>query len=245
MSKVSGVGKSPPVSTPEQKDAIEKKEGESSFDRVVEDKSRKQDPETVKGRKKSDEQPQQKSGDRQEVKPRHPVIPGSVVIKPSPRQTGDVQASVPAGSAAPMQAIQQIAQKIVQAIQTKIRPDQMDLKMNLDMGKLGQLQVQLTRGADGKMQIQLQAESLSTQEFLANHAGELLQRLEAKGLDVQNLRIQTADGQGIDLRPGQEMPQAPTAGAEAQESRHSSSQDESGGQQRQQRESEGDEETEA
>ena len=221
MSDIPKVGQGSPArgTDAHTEKGVEKKEGDSAFDRVLgkkEGKDRKPGVHSKKGPGEKDSDPK---GKRDTDEGKHPVIPGSVMVHPS--TAGSIGLHKTEGSAPvlPSRMIEQIAQKIVTALQVKTRADVTEMQLSIDMGRLGQLQVNLIRSADGKLNIALQTEHIQAREALAGQADGLLQRLEARGLEVQNLRIQTMDGQGIDLKPGQDVPMPVQPGGEANEAR--------------------------
>lgn len=206
-----GSGESPrPVTSEKGPDTTEKK-GESEFDKVM-DAHKEGGKEPVKEKKEHREREHQEGQDQRSMTSskeaemtKVKIPPGAVVIggtRSGPLQEMEkVQGTT---HILPTAMIQQIAQKIIESLRVQTHAGQLDLKMSLDLGKMGQLQVQMVRNPDGRLTLQLTSENLTGQNLLKDHVNELIGQLEKHGLDLQTVRVQTPDGTGIDFYPGRE-----------------------------------------
>jgi hypothetical protein len=126
--------------------------------------------------------------------PRH--MPGDVVIPQIlPMATPEVQAPT-ARSLSPEAAalIQQIVDRIVDTVQVRMYAGgATEVHMELNMGRLGPMAVELHRTPEGQLRIDFQATTAEAQQLLRGHVSELADRLEARGLALQEVTVRMPD----------------------------------------------------
>ncbi len=155
------------------------------------------------------------SGQGQDSPPEQPLraLPGDVAMatpirwEPAPSAT-----STAVRSAEMVARLEQIAQQIVQAAEVRLGPNGMaEARLELNLGTLGGVSVSLARGEDGALRVAFQNASAEAATALQTHASELLGRLEARGLVVQEITVQGADQADFRLTPtSQTQENAPT-----------------------------------
>lgn|GEM_PF-3592142 len=130
-----------------------------------------------------------------EAPPPRPM-PGDVVIpQVLPMATPEVQAPT-ARSLSPEAAalIQQIVDRIVDTVQVRIYAGgATEVHMELNMGRLGPMMVELHRTPEGQLRIDFQATTAEAQQLLRGHVSELADRLEARGLALQEVTVRMPD----------------------------------------------------
>ncbi len=123
-------------------------------------------------------------------------VPGDVVIpRVPPMVTPEVQAP-PAGCLSPEAAalIQRIVDRIVDAVQVRMYAGgAAEVHMELHMGRLGPMTVELHRTPEGQLRIDFQATTVEAQQLLTDHVSELAGRLEARGLALQEVAVRMPD----------------------------------------------------
>lgn len=126
--------------------------------------------------------------------PRH--MPGDVVIpQVPPTVTPEVQAPLTRGLSPEAAAlIQRIVDRIVDAVQVRIYAGgATEVHMELNMGRLGPMTVEVHRTPEGQLRIDFQATTVEAQQLLTDHVSELTGRLEARGLALQEVAVRMPD----------------------------------------------------
>ena len=133
---------------------------------------------------------------QQEALHRRPV-PGDMMI-PFSFQAAMQQIEVrPAAGLSGMDAvaqIQRIANQIVDAVQVRTNVGgSTEVHLELNMGALGNMSVELNRAADGQLRVDFKTQTADAQDLLKTHMSELTSRLEARGLNLQQLTVRAPD----------------------------------------------------
>jgi hypothetical protein len=115
---------------------------------------------------------------------------------------GDLARPGPAGGAptAPTDAaraseatarIERIAEQIVQAAEVRLHADgAVEARLQLDLGRLGRMNVALERTAEGQIRVALEPTSAEGRDVLQARGQELASRLEARGLKLHSLTVE-------------------------------------------------------
>lgn len=102
-----------------------------------------------------------------------------------------------AGSISPAEAIaqiQRIVDKIVEAVQVQMKPGGLtDVHIELNMGKLGNMTVDLQRTAEGQIRINFQAATAEASDLLQNNLSDLTSRLETRGVNLSEVSVRSVD----------------------------------------------------
>lgn len=97
-------------------------------------------------------------------------------------------------SAEAIAQIQQIADRIVDAVQVRMQPGGMtDVHLELNMGRLGNMTVELHRAADGQLRIDFQAATADCNEMLRSNISDLTGRLQDRGIALAQVSVRSAD----------------------------------------------------
>ena len=89
--------------------------------------------------------------------------------------------------------LERIAQQIVQAAEVRLHGDgTVEARLQLDLGRLGRMHVALERSADGQIRVTLEPTSAEARNLLEKHGQELANRLEARGVNLQELTVQSS-----------------------------------------------------
>jgi len=112
--------------------------------------------------------------------------------------------------------IQTIADQIVDAAQIRMQPGgATEVRLELNMGSLGNMSVELHRTADGQLKIDFQAVTAAAQDMLRSNMSDLTSRLEAKGLNLKEINLQTLDQTPLKWEPQGIPTVVPSASAQA------------------------------
>jgi len=143
----------------------------------------------------SEDRPGSKSAPAPDMPPpRH--MPGDVLIAPIlPTGTPEVQApSARVLSPEAAALVQRIVDRIVDAVQVRMYAGgATEVHMELNMGRLGPMTVELHRTPEGQLRIDFQATTAEAQQLLTDHVSELTGRLEARGLALQEVTVRLPD----------------------------------------------------
>ncbi|GBC84147.1 hypothetical protein HRbin11_00569 [bacterium HR11] len=126
--------------------------------------------------------------------PRH--MPGDIVIPQVPLPVAPEAPAAPARSLSPEAAalIQGVVDRIVDAVQVRMYAGgATEVRMELDMGRLGPMTVELHRTPEGQLRIDFQATTVEAQQLLTDHVSDLTGRLEARGLALQEVTVRRPD----------------------------------------------------
>ncbi|MBI2837975.1 MAG: flagellar hook-length control protein FliK [Acidobacteria bacterium] len=97
-------------------------------------------------------------------------------------------------SAEAIAQIQQIADRIVDAVQVRMQPGGMtDVHLELNMGRLGNMTVELHRAADGQLRVDFQAATSDCSEMLRSNISDLTGRLQDRGIALAQVSVRSAD----------------------------------------------------
>jgi hypothetical protein len=178
-----------------------------TFDKVLQDKGgeRPEGRERATGRPLSalEERAARGSGsgspeaaaDRDKGDPRDwRALPGDVAV-PSRAPTGSAPAVEGSRAADAVARIERIAEQIVRAVEVRLGPaGTAEVRLQLDLGGLGQVRVDLVRDAEGKIAVRFEAAGAELGRLLAERGQELAGRLEARGIALREVAMTSADG---------------------------------------------------
>jgi len=110
--------------------------------------------------------------------------------------------------------VERIAELIVRAAEVRLHSDgSAEARLQLDLGHLGRMDVALARTAEGRIHVTLSPASAEGASLLQARGQELAQRLEARGLNLQELRVESS-GETVLRVQGAEAAEKPTVVAE-------------------------------
>ena len=184
-------------------EADERRGGDGEFDRVLENKAGQ--PHRRQGR---DGRGQEEGGfgggrDQSDEAMRWRALPGDVMIaRPiaAPAEAGAPEALTGAERVA---EIQRIADQIVQAVDIRLgTTGAAEVRLELNLGRLGSLGVDLQRSAEGEIRVGFDAATVEASNLLREHAGELASKLEARGVALRELTVRSTDQATFRLETG-------------------------------------------
>lgn len=188
-----------------EKAGAEPKRGE--FDRLLDakkDAPGEGRPEAHPAHERREHRDGESGGSGQDSSPdqRFHALPGDVAMatpvrwEPMPAATSSVR------SAEMVARLEQIAGQIVQAAEVRMGANgTAEAHLDLNLGNLGNVHLALTRGEDGGLRVAFANAGAAAAESLATHAPDLLGRLEARGLAVQEITVQGTDQPDFRLAP--------------------------------------------
>jgi hypothetical protein len=156
--------------------------------------------------------------------------------------------------------VERIAEQILQAAEVHLHADgAVEARLQLDLGRLGRLHVALKRTAEGRIRVALEPTTAEARDLCRAHGRELAERLEARGLNVQELTVESAGETVLRIQSAQESTETArptatasetatadrTAGQEPPPQRERSGEDREGGRNRREHEPRAEEEEEA
>ncbi|MEW6363723.1 MAG: flagellar hook-length control protein FliK [Acidobacteriota bacterium] len=148
---------------------------------------------------------------QQEALHRRPV-PGDMMIPFSfqaAMQQIEVKAAAGLSTTDAVAQIQRIANQIVDAVQVRMNAGgSTEVHMELNMGALGNMSVELHRAADGQLKVDFKTQTVDAQDLLKTHMSELTSRLEARGLNLQQLTVRAPDLSEFKWQPPPDAQQA-------------------------------------
>ena len=154
------------------------------------------------------------SGQDSPAEPVLRALPGDVAMATPIRWEPAPAPTSPSVRSAEMVArLEQIAQQIVQSAEVRLGAHgAAEARLELNLGSLGGVSVSLARGEDGALRVAFQNATAEAATTLQTHASELLGRLEARGLVVQEITVQGADRPDFRLAPSAPSTEGPKEG---------------------------------
>jgi hypothetical protein len=101
--------------------------------------------------------------------------------------------------------VERIADQILLAAEVRLRGDgAVEARLQLDLGRLGRMNVALERTAEGQIRVALEPTSAEGRDLLQARGQELAHRLEARGLKLQALTVESAGETMLRIEGGRE-----------------------------------------
>ena len=126
------------------------------------------------------------------------ALPGDVAVPTRPGAAPPVADASRAADA--VARVERIAEQIVRAIEVRLGPGgSAEVRLELDLGGLGGLRVALHRDAAGTLAVRFDAASPEASRLLVDRGGDLVARLEARGLALREVVLTGADGSLVRL----------------------------------------------
>jgi hypothetical protein len=89
--------------------------------------------------------------------------------------------------------VERIAEQILLAAEVRLHGDgAVEARLQLDLGRLGRMNVALERTAEGQIRVALEPTTAEGRELVQARGQELANRLEARGLKLQTLTVQSS-----------------------------------------------------
>jgi hypothetical protein len=151
---------------------------------------------------------------------------GPVPGAPGPPADAPSQVAAPAvtatGHSADVAArVERIAAEIVRAAEVHLHGDgSVEARLELDLGSLGRMHVSLARTAEGRISAALEPTTAEGRRLVSEHLPELARRLEARGLGLQEVKVEASgetvrrvagDASGPETAEASSLPAAPAA----------------------------------
>jgi hypothetical protein len=122
------------------------------------------------------------------------ALPGDVAV-PSRAPAGSAPAVEGSRAAEAVARVERIAEQIVRAVEVRLGPaGAAEVRLELDLGGLGQVRVALARDAEGRVAVRFDAAGPEASRLLVDQGGDLVARLEARGLTLREVSMTSADG---------------------------------------------------
>ena len=135
-------------------------------------------------------------------------LPGDLAL-PARRELAASGQADGARAADAVARIERIAEQLLRAVEVKLGPDgAASARLELDLGGLGSLRVALDRSASGTLAIRFEGASAEAARLLVDHGGQLVERLEARGLALSEVALVSREGPVVRLAPALEAPLA-------------------------------------
>jgi hypothetical protein len=140
-------------------------------------------------------------------------LPGDLALPATPRfEAGGPAAADSARTAEAMARVERIAELVLRGVELRLGPDgAAAARLELDLGGLGQLRVALDRSAEGVLAVRFEDAGPQAARLLIEHGGELVARLEARGLALGEVALVGRDGPVVRLGPAPEAQSAELA----------------------------------
>jgi hypothetical protein len=140
------------------------------------------------------------------------ALPGDLALPTHARfDPGGLAATDGARAAEAVARIERIAEQIVRALEVRLGPGGVaGARLELDLGRLGQLRVALDRSAEGALSVRFEGARPEAARLLVDHGAELVAKLEARGLTLREVVLASPEGPVVRLGP---VPDAPAADA--------------------------------
>jgi hypothetical protein len=120
-------------------------------------------------------------------------LPGDVAVPTRP-DAGRVVAETSRAADA-VARVERIAEQIVRAVEVRLGPGgTAEVRLELDLGGLGQLRVSLHRDAEGTLAVRFDAARPEASRLLVDQGRDLVAGLEARGLALREVVLTGADG---------------------------------------------------
>ena len=122
------------------------------------------------------------------------ALPGDVAVPrhAEPGSTPVVESSRAADAVA---RVERIAEQIVRAVEVRLgHGGSAEVRLELDLGGLGQLRVAVGRDAGGRVAVRFDGAGPEATRLLADRGQELVGRLEARGIVLREVAMTGADG---------------------------------------------------
>ncbi len=209
---MSNVGKAGPTVVPSpdagRPEAGERAAKAGTFERVLQDKGRgerAEGRERVTERHSSGTEKRTTRGsasastgapaERDKGEPRDwRALPGDVAV-PSRAPAGPLPVVESSRAAEAVARVERIADQIVRAVEVRLGPaGTAEVRLELDLGGLGQVRVALHRDAAGTLAVRFDAAGPEASRLLVDQGGNLVARLEARGLALREVVMTGADG---------------------------------------------------
>jgi hypothetical protein len=140
------------------------------------------------------------------------ALPGDVAVptRAEPGSTAVVESSRAADAVA---RVERIAEQIVCAVEVRLGDrGSAEVRLELDLGGLGQLRVALHRDAEGTLAVRFDRAGPEASRLLVDQGGDLVARLEAKGLALREVVLAGADGSLVRIgSPSEPAPAEPAS----------------------------------
>lgn len=123
---------------------------------------------------------------------------GPIAPRPGPGGAGAASGVRAAEMAA---LVEQVAGRIVQAAELRLGPEgAAEARFRLDLA-LGEAGLQVQRGPDGAIAVRFEAQTAELARALESALGELVARLEARGLEIREIVVRDPDGASVRVEP--------------------------------------------
>jgi hypothetical protein len=127
------------------------------------------------------------------------ALPGDVAVpaRPAPGTSAPLGGSRAADAVA---RVERIAEQVLRAVEVRLGAGgTAEARLELDLGGLGQLRVALHRDAEGTLAVRFDAAGPEASRLLVDHGGDLVARLEARGLALREVVLARSDGSVVRL----------------------------------------------
>jgi hypothetical protein len=122
------------------------------------------------------------------------ALPGDVAV-PSRAPAGPAPGAEGSRAAEAVARVERIAEQIVRAVEVRLGPGgAAEVRLELDLGGLGQLRVGLHRDAAGALAVRFDAAGPEASRLLVEQGDNLVARLESRGLALREVVMTSADG---------------------------------------------------
>jgi len=140
-------------------------------------------------------------------------VPGALTAPVHSRWEPPAAGALATRSADAAARVERIAQQIVEAVEVRLHETgAVEARLELSLGSLGRMSVAVERTAEGRIRVALQPTSADTAGLLKTHGSELVRRLEARGLHIQELTVEASGETVLRIeRAATEPVEAPTA----------------------------------
>ncbi len=122
------------------------------------------------------------------------ALPGDVAV-PSRTPAGPLPVVESSRAAEAVARVERIAAEIVRAVEVRLGPaGTAEVRLELDLGGLGQVRVALHRDAAGTLAVRFHGAGPEASRLLVDQGSTLVARLEARGLALGEVVMTAADG---------------------------------------------------
>jgi hypothetical protein len=107
--------------------------------------------------------------------------------------------------------VEQIAEQLVRAAEVRLHSDgAVEARLQLDLGRLGRLNVTLERTAEGRIRVSLEPTTVEARRLIQSEGEGLARRLESRGLHLQELTVRSSEETFLRVEGGREPREAAT-----------------------------------